>query len=381
MAELHSNLYFHHPEPKKHSLLISLFDSDDRDEQRHIAAALNPDNGSQKLDVLLQEFDDQYGDCLSVESVIEMAGYGAAHMVNGGSGDYIVGRTVKFVHELCEGVHVQAWGCGDDDPWEYWFKVHDGKVIRYDDEPWSDDEEDARLLATIYRWWHTGMPAQIKEGILNDSEGEVAAEELSDEEYEDWLQGLLNRVSSPDDGVSQGIEPAIGKDDVKEILGAVGEIFSMFKTAAGSEKNPQKNAFDAETVTEELVMEAFEDINNCERNLDLDGAMKHYAKSLQGQTEVLDDSFSAPIPVSYSLYKMGMAALLKEKAQYKCDHDIQAYKSLDDGRAELHYHTKSQFIEPGTQRFVEMLTDDKVIWDVLDGKLQVVEIYSKEMES
>ncbi|WP_434339594.1 hypothetical protein [Motilimonas cestriensis] len=64
MAELHSNLYFKHPEPEQHKKLVALFtlhdlnsgqNQDDIDQQFiHLAADINPEKGAELATDLAQ---------------------------------------------------------------------------------------------------------------------------------------------------------------------------------------------------------------------------------------------------------------------------------------------------------------------------------------
>ncbi len=181
MAELHSNIYFRHGDERVHGLLHNLFAVADlnsplriegeeaqRKALEEIAEAVSPGQGAALMGELLDEFRTEFRDQFGSESIWESAGYWVAHFVNGSGGDEIAGRVIGFLHQLCPSVDARAWGCGDDDPWEYWFRYEDGVVVRRDDEPFMDEEEDLEILASIYAWWHEGMPATIREGFLNE---------------------------------------------------------------------------------------------------------------------------------------------------------------------------------------------------------------------
>ncbi|GHA20827.1 hypothetical protein GCM10008090_33460 [Arenicella chitinivorans] len=378
MAEIQSTIYFKHPSSRKQGQLLKLFKLIDAELEDAYALAnkLNPDGGRDILASFVDKLAQDHGADLCPESITKHSGYGVVYFINGGSGDYITGLTVKLVNDLCPEVHVQGWGAGDDDPWEFWFKIFDGRVVRYDDQPWEDDDEDARLLATVYRWWHEDMPTKIRVGFLNESR-EVEPAELSDDDYDDWVDALHDRAYD-DDPVSQGVEPALGKEDVKEMVSAITELFSMFKASSKASQDPQKEAFKAESINEDDVLAAFDDISVCERNFDLDGSLKHFSKNLCGQTSVLDDDFPKPIPVKYGLYKMGLAAVLNERSKYRVNQTVDGFALLDDGRGELSYNSVTEYIEPGSKRPIKMHTRDRAIWAIENGKLQIVELHSEE---
>ncbi len=173
MAELHSNIYYQHDNPATMQALDTLFLETRGDEAqiRSIAASLNPQDGAALAQDLIDIVDTPEHD-LGAESIRCLAGYSVAHFVHGSAGDEFVEAIVGFLHRLVPGLHVQAWGCGDDDPWEFWFKVEGDEILRQDDEPYSDPEQDEQIRTEIYPWWHAGMPEEIKEGFLNDEDAQ-----------------------------------------------------------------------------------------------------------------------------------------------------------------------------------------------------------------
>jgi NAD-dependent DNA ligase len=169
MAELHSNIYYKHEEPEIMSLLDSLFFESRGDTVKisKLCEALNPEIGVALSEVLLDFVDDPEHD-LDAESLDKTEGYSVCHFVHGSAGDEIVGKIIETLYSLCPEIHAQAWGCGDDDPWEFWFKYENGSVKREDDEPEMDEEEDEEIKNTVYKWWHESMPDSIREGFLNE---------------------------------------------------------------------------------------------------------------------------------------------------------------------------------------------------------------------
>ncbi len=175
MAELHSNIYYKHDDSSKMEILDSLFyeSKNDLDKLPSLCGSINPLNGASLAKELISFVGEPEYD-LDAESLNKIDGYSVCHFVHGSGGDYIVGEIIKFLYSLCPEIHAQAWGCGDDDPWEYWFKFENGLLKRKDDEPEMDEDEDEEIKNTIYAWWHDSMPDSIKEGFLNemDIEGE-----------------------------------------------------------------------------------------------------------------------------------------------------------------------------------------------------------------
>jgi NAD-dependent DNA ligase len=169
MAELHSNIYYTHEDPEIIKLLGSLFYESEGDRKKITALceSINTEKGRALSNLLINYVDEpQYE--LSAESLDKIDGYSVCHFVHGSSGDDIVGKIIETLYCLCPGIHAQAWGCGDDDPWEFWFKYENGSVRREDDEPEMDEEEDEEIKNTIYKWWHESMPDSIREGFLNE---------------------------------------------------------------------------------------------------------------------------------------------------------------------------------------------------------------------
>ena len=167
--ELHSVLYYRHPQTEVMAQLDALWQSHEGDAAAIIAAAqdLNAEQGAELAQDLIDSVDEVEWD-LRPDSLYRSAGFSVAHFVHGSMGDENMENIVAFVHDLLPGIQVQAWGCGDDDPWEYWFKYDGDELVREDDEPFNDPEDDADIKASIYAWWHQDLPEQIKVGFLNE---------------------------------------------------------------------------------------------------------------------------------------------------------------------------------------------------------------------
>ncbi|ATZ63408.1 hypothetical protein [Acinetobacter bereziniae] len=166
--ELHSNIYYKHPNPNLMLKLDELFKAHRGDQDKFMTSAveINPEMGYELAEDLLNTVDNVEFD-LGPESIYAVDGYSIAHFVHGSSGDEFVEAIVLFLKSLLDEIDVRAWGCGDDDPWEFWFKFEEDELIREDDEPFNDPEEDEEIKSSIYTWWHAGLPEKIKEGFLN----------------------------------------------------------------------------------------------------------------------------------------------------------------------------------------------------------------------
>ena len=171
--ELHSNLYYHHPDISVMERIDQLFrqHQDNPVTFLQLAGAINAEYGIELAQELLDQVDQMEYD-LAPETAYRLAGYSILHFVHGSSGDDIMEAILFFLKSLSPELQVQAWGCGDDDPWEFWLKFEGDELIREDDEPFNDPDEDLNIKAEIYTWWHEGLPAEIKEGFLNEAEAD-----------------------------------------------------------------------------------------------------------------------------------------------------------------------------------------------------------------
>lgn len=169
--ELHSNVYYKHADANIMVMVDHLFKEHqgDRDKFISLAVELNPKDG-QTLAEDITDIVDQIDFDLGPESIHSTAGYSVAHFVHGSAGDEFIEAILIFLKALVPDIHTQAWGCGDDDPWEFWFKFDGDELIREDDAPFNDPDEDEEIKASIYVWWHAEMPKEIKEGFLNQED-------------------------------------------------------------------------------------------------------------------------------------------------------------------------------------------------------------------
>ncbi|WP_340600838.1 hypothetical protein [Acinetobacter sp. HZNU-JH01] len=168
--ELHSRVYYKHPDTKVMGLLESLFKNHAGSAEKFLEAALEINADSTELtQALLDQIDSIQYD-LDPEHLDYIAGYAVLEFTHGSNGDENIENILLFLKGLLPDIHAQAWGCGDDDPWEFWFKFDGDELIREDDEPYNDPDEDEEIKASIYVWWHQDLPVEIKEGFLNEDE-------------------------------------------------------------------------------------------------------------------------------------------------------------------------------------------------------------------
>jgi|GEM_PF-598973 len=402
MAELHSNIYFKHPKQAVHNQLLVLFSLGDINSRIHIsdtekfrlrflqlAKQINPDQGQEIATALLQDFDQKYGETFSCESIWEDSGYCISHWVNGSQGQYIAGRMVKFLYQLCPDIHAQAWGCGDDDPWEYWYKFEDGHVITHEDEPDMDD--DSYIENTIYRWWHESMPDSIREGILNERDEEEDDEEyldpsdqtgevnFSEEDYQQWLAHQKNTSGDEND---QGIESPISTEDVKEFMGLFKTLFSAASGPKVSSSSAlQEMAPTAESLNKQIVLNTFQDMNQAEANRDIDGVMKHFSPKLTGKCRLSESNELIVMPVNYSVIKLNMKMLLNPKADFKSTQKNIVFDQINSTQAVLHFENKAVYQDPSSGNRVVTRTREAYTYALIDSRIQIIESNSEEIST
>ncbi len=189
MAELHTSVYFKHPDSGINKLLKDIFqsinDSSDQDPNLieeniiNIAESVNIDNGESLAKELFDSVDSK--EDLLAESRDIVSGYYTAYFVHGSEGEEIIGNIISFLGNLCPEIDARACLAGDDDPWEIFYRWEAGKVKKEYFEPdYESIEDDEFEFPDIYKWWHEGLPEEIKDGFLNEW-----ADEDEDED-EDW---------------------------------------------------------------------------------------------------------------------------------------------------------------------------------------------------
>ncbi len=384
MAELNCTIYCEHKVAHKHRLLKQLIAAEGigREERLRIVEDLNPDKGRDLFEQFEAALGSDYHEELFVEEAEEIDGYWCISLMLGGQGDYVTGRLIKFLGDLSADVSAQAWGCGDDDPWEFWFKYENGRVIRCDHEPYDDDEADEQAYNTVYRWWHEGLPGGIREGFLNEEDDDDPTFQVtwSDERFGAWLDRLRgqSRQVDTDDLVGQGMESPVSGKDVKELMSAMGDIFSMFTGAARLSGNHQENAFDATEVTEVNVRAAYDDLKACEADLDPAGVLKHISKNVTGEVHTLVDNFPVTMPMRYSLYKMGLAMLLKTGVKYTSSSNVESIESSDVNTATMKLTSVTEYVDPETKKLTRVHSQESNTWGIEQGKLLITAMNTRE---
>lgn len=380
MAEIYVNVYFQHHDPLVHQKLVQLFEIGDPnhgDEARaafiDLAAEINPAKGDGIAKAFLRDLDGKIREAFGFEEITDIAGFCCAGGTQGGGGDRFAARCVRFLYHLCPGIQALAWGMGDDDPWEFWMKHEDGHLVRHDAEPF--DGYDARIRSTIYRWWHEGLPAEIREGMLNDEDPEEEEDDegspVTEEEYQAWLSGHAEGSDLEDD-----VEELV----MDELVGAfTGALASMFSGKSAG-KTVSSDAIDADAISEEVVREVFDDIDACEKAFDVDGIMKHFSKSLKGKVTSTVEGQMTTMPLTHSLYRMSLKLILKEDSEYKSEQQINTI-SVGRDSATVSTTTATNYLDPLTNVKMDTTTSDEFTFEIIDGKIQITGIESQELSS
>lgn len=171
--ELSTRIYYHHPDQNVMAQLKALFTEVQGDEARfiQIAQTLHPKHGADLAQDLIDSIDSLEYDA-GAETLHQIGNFHVCSFTHGSEGDEWLSLILLFLKNLLPDIQALGWGCGDDDPWEFWFKFDGNELIRQDDEPFNDPDEDKEIKERIYIWWHAGLPEEIKVGFLNQSADE-----------------------------------------------------------------------------------------------------------------------------------------------------------------------------------------------------------------
>ena len=381
MAEIRISVYFKHDDSGIQKGLMKLFEmsgdgNDDtfRQSFADLASKISPEKGEAIAGSFLTDMGKKLLEGFYFEDVTDQHGFGCATTTCGGNGDQFAGRIVRFLNRLCPGVQAQAWGMGDDDPWEFWFKHENGRLVRHEDEPFNG--YDARIRGTIYRWWHADLPAGIREGMLssdeygeeNDDDGDDSP--VSEQEYRDWL----SRQSDPEGSDFEDQVEGILAD---EIVGAFTNALADMFGGGAKRKNVSTDAFEATELTEEIVRSVLADIDAHEKRFDVDGIMKHMSKDLKG---TVTSSVTGPMPLSNSLYRMTLKMILDTDAEYESVQEIEDIE-LVDGTAVAKMASETTYVDPMTDKKMTTVTEEQYVLEIVDGRVQITNIDSKEVSS
>lgn len=181
---IHTNLYFSH---ENEELMAKLADTlngatVDRQTAYAIAEEFNPGHAA-LVDQLFQHksttgFDFEPG-------ADEEHGYYILQLQQGERGETSMVHFIEFLRALIPGIQALAWGYAEDDPWEFFIKYDNGRVIKQEHIPWEDEQLDEKAIEYIYHWWHEDLPDEIEAGLLAVDDDEDDEEEHDDEDDED----------------------------------------------------------------------------------------------------------------------------------------------------------------------------------------------------
>ncbi|MGD8939544.1 MAG: hypothetical protein PVJ72_09200 [Gammaproteobacteria bacterium] len=182
---LYTNLYITHANEELLSALSSALAGVDLDYKKaqSFGAQFSP-NGEQLVDELFKhkyvnEFDFE-------EDAEEEHGYIVFHLEQGEWGDSGMVHFIDFLYALIPGIHAQAWGYAENDPWEFFVKYEDGRAIKQEHVPWEDEQMDTDALEYIYKWWHDDMPDEIEAGLLSDDDEDEDEDDDDDFDEDDF---------------------------------------------------------------------------------------------------------------------------------------------------------------------------------------------------
>lgn len=378
MSEIQVNVYFRHRDADVHGKLVTLFErgASENDASRDafvdLATEINPEKGEGIAKAFLRDVNEKIHEHFGFEDVSDIAGFCCANTLCGGAGDRFAARSVKLLYHLCPGIQALAWGMGDDDPWEFWLKHEDGHLVRHDAEPF--DGYDNRIRSTIYRWWHDGLPGEIREGILNDvdmDDDDDDGEPVTEAQYQEWLRGHVEGSDIADD-----VEELVMDELVSAFTSALGGLFA----GGAAKKTVSPDAFDADTVDEDLVRRVLADMDARQKAFDVDGIMKHISGSLKGEITTTVEGKETTVPITHSLYRMSLKLVLKEDADYECDQEINEI-SINGDSASVKTTTATKFVDPATGSRMNTTTEDEFTLEIVDNKAQVTGLVSKELAS
>ncbi|WP_455210363.1 hypothetical protein [Kaarinaea lacus] len=181
---IHTNLYITHEDEDILSALADTLAGADIDKDRALTITneFTP-NG----DPLVEElFRHQYVNDFNFEpDADEEHGYMVLHLKQDEWGDTSMVHFIDFLYELIPGIHAQAWGHTEDEPWEFFIKHEDGRAIKQEHTPWEDTQMDMDALEYIYKWWHEDMPDEIEAGLLSDDYEDEDEEDFEDDDFDD----------------------------------------------------------------------------------------------------------------------------------------------------------------------------------------------------
>ncbi|WP_455203905.1 hypothetical protein [Kaarinaea lacus] len=181
---INTELYIYHEDDELLSKLADALDGAtlDKNSTADLAKEFSSD-GDELVEELFKY--DQVSSFDFDAGVDEVAGYFVLYLEQEDFGDVHMVHFIDFLYKLIPGIHAQAWGYTEEEPWEFFIKYEDGRAIKQEHVPWEDEKMDDNALEYIYSWWHEDLPEEIEAGLLND-EGDDEEDEDYDDEVDDW---------------------------------------------------------------------------------------------------------------------------------------------------------------------------------------------------
>lgn len=182
MSEQTTRIYIKHPnqeiQKKLHTIFQTISDEANpaiEEIEKHLlncAIEISPANGEEAHSQLIKNISGAFGkpsEDLVAEARGTIAGYNTFSFVHGNVGLEVIRSILEFLFKLSPEIDARACLRGDDDPYEFFFKIENGKVIEQYYEPDDDYEDESEgELPHVYTWWHEGLPKEINEGLLHN---------------------------------------------------------------------------------------------------------------------------------------------------------------------------------------------------------------------
>jgi hypothetical protein len=161
--------------------------------------------------------------------------YIVSDSVFGSSGEEAVYSALENVSSLKGVVDARAYICGDEDPWECFYRVIDGGIVAREHTPFEDDEIDLEEYKEgIYHWWHEGVIDGVKAGMLHGNISEPSSESAARNNYEETLDISKHKDSEDSyayfEFTSEEADPAKIRNGIKKQIKVIFDSFHVSKT-------------------------------------------------------------------------------------------------------------------------------------------------------
>ncbi len=178
--ELSANIFLHHQDKKAQQKLESLINNwatteickqeNFNDLLLEEAKNITPDLAEGAVKRFFSALEESYSELrdLRSERTGHIADYYYFNYTHGSNGIEIIEAILQFLLDLVPDLDARAYLCGDDDPWERFYRSDSGIVRSTDYEPsFEEAEENEDELPDEYEWWHENLPTEIKAGFIH----------------------------------------------------------------------------------------------------------------------------------------------------------------------------------------------------------------------